>query len=175
MVIKNISKEVIGIAALVLVIFFFKETEIRIYKIFHQFNNLSENTNYKDFFINITEVGDSLWFFLISLTGIIFFYFLKKISNDQITVGREFLNFFLFFFTALVITGTITQLIKHLLGRPRPNYSMESGFFEFDFFNISSQFHSFPSGHASTIFLVAFILSLTTPNIRYIYFFFLLA
>ena len=71
MVIKNINKEIISIAALILIVFFFKKTEIKIYKLFHKFNNLSENINYKDFFINITEVGDSLWFFLISLTFLI--------------------------------------------------------------------------------------------------------
>jgi len=115
-----------------------------------------------------------LWFFLISLTGLFFFFFLKKLLNDQIKikVSEQFQNFFLFFFASLVTTGVITQLTKHLIGRPRPNYSMESGFFKFDLFNFNSYFHSFPSGHASTIFLVAFVFSLATPKIRYIYFVF---
>ena len=35
-------------------------------------------------------------------------------------------------------------------------------------------FHSFPSGHTSTIFIVALTLSLLTPKIKYFYLFFAL-
>ena len=173
--IKKFNKEIIVIAILIAIIWAFKGAEVKIYKIFYNFNNLSENINYKNFFINITEVGDSVWFFLLFIVGFTFFYFLKKLSsNNQVKINNhtEFQNFFLFSFVGLIITGIITQIIKHIVGRPRPNYSMESGFYEFDLINFNSYFHSFPSGHASTIFLVAFVFSLLTPKIRYIYFIF---
>jgi lipid A 4'-phosphatase len=66
----------------------------------------------------------------------------------------------------------MTQLIKHLVGRPRPNYENEVGYFGINFFTLDSAFHSFPSGHTSTIFIVALVLSLLTPRIKYFYLFF---
>ena len=50
----------------------------------------------------------------------------------------------IFFFLAMVVTGVLTQIIKHALGRPRPNYSIIENNLEFDFFSLNSSFHSFP-------------------------------
>ena len=62
--------------------------------------------------------------------------------------------------------------MKHMLARPRPNYAIEDNFFGFSYFSLESSFHSFPSGHTSTIFAVALVLSVFTPNIKFFYFFF---
>ena len=75
---------------------------------------------------------------------------------------------------SLIATGLITQLLKHIVGRPRPNYSLEKDFFGFEFFSFESSLHSFPSGHTSTIFVVAFALSMLTPKIKIYYIFFAL-
>ena len=72
----------------------------------------------------------------------------------------------------MVVTGVLTQIIKHALGRPRPNYSIIENNLEFDFFSLNSSFHSFPSGHTSTIFVVALCFSLLLPKIRYFFIFF---
>ena len=68
--------------------------------------------------------------------------------------------------SATLITGLLTQVIKHLVGRPRPNHATNEWF---SFFNFDSTFHSFPSGHTSTIFLVALVFSLFTPRLKYFY------
>ena len=65
-----------------------------------------------------------------------------------------------------MLVGLITQIIKHLIGRPRPNHSQLDGVFEFNFFTTESSFHSIPSGHSSTIIAVALILTLLIPRLR---------
>ena len=74
---------------------------------------------------------------------------------------------------SLIITGLLTQILKHVVGRPRPNYAPLDNSFEFNFFNLNSEFHSFPSGHASTIFVVALVAAMFLPKLKY--FFILLA
>jgi len=70
-------------------------------------------------------------------------------------------------FSATLTTGLLTQIVKHIVGRSRPNHAANE---LFSFFNFDSTFHSFPSGHTSTIFLVALVFSLFTPKLRYFYF-----
>ena len=67
----------------------------------------------------------------------------------------------------------LTQLIKHIIGRPRPNYAYIDSISGFNFFNLNSEYHSFPSGHTSTIFVVALVFALFLPKLKY--FFILLA
>ena len=98
-------------------------------------------------------------------------YFLLK-SKIKSKFIQNLKSFFLFLFTATLLTGFLTQLIKHIVGRPRPNYSVENGSFGFEFFSFESSLHSFPSGHTSTIFVVAFALSMLTPKIKIYYIFF---
>ena len=56
-----------------------------------------------------------------------------------------------------------------MFGRPRPNQAVLQNNYELSFFNLESSFHSFPSGHSSTIFAVALLMGLLTPNIKYFY------
>jgi membrane-associated phospholipid phosphatase len=78
----------------------------------------------------------------------------------------------LFIFLALLISGIITQILKHIIGRPRPKYADFENILNFDFFTLNSSFHSFPSGHTSTIFVIALCLSIIFPRIRYVLLFF---
>jgi lipid A 4'-phosphatase len=81
-------------------------------------------------------------------------------------------KFSVFSFSYLLLVGLITQIIKHLIGRTRPNHSQLDGGFEFNFFATESSFHSFPSGHSSTIMAITIIASLAIPNLRYFFYFF---
>ena len=69
----------------------------------------------------------------------------------------------------MITTGLLTQLLKHIVGRPRPNYTSFDGGLEFNFFSLSSEFHSFPSGHTSTIFVVALVTSFFLPKLKYFF------
>ena len=171
--IKKIKIELIILALLLVHIFILGNTDIRIYNLFYEYIGSLNNIYLKKFFINITEIGDSLWFFIISILGFLITYFLSKskIKNKFIQNSKIF---FIFLFTATLLTGALTQLIKHIIGRPRPNYSSENSFFGFEFFSFESSLHSFPSGHTSTIFIVALALSMLTPKIKIYYIFFAL-
>ena len=171
--IKKIKIELIIIALLLVHIFILGNTDIRIYNLFYEYIGSLNNIYLKKFFINITEIGDSLWFFVISVLGFLIAYFLSKskIKNKFI---QNLKIFFIFLFTATLLTGVLTQILKHIIGRPRPNYSSENSFFGFEFFSFESSLHSFPSGHTSTIFIVALALSMLTPKIKIYYIFFAL-
>ena len=154
-------------------IFILGNKNIGIYNLFYEHIGSVNNIYLKKFFVNITEIGDSLWFFILSFLGFVTSYFLLK-SKIKSKFIQNLKNFFLFLFTATLLTGFLTQLIKHIVGRPRPNYSLEKDFFGFEFFSFESSLHSFPSGHTSTIFVVAFALSMLTPKIKIYYIFFAL-
>ncbi len=171
--IKKLKIELIIIALLLVHIYILGNADIGIYNLFYEYIGSLDNVYLKNFFINITEVGDSLWFFVISILGFLISYFLSK-SKIKTKFIQNLKNFFIFLFTALLLTGVLTQLMKHIIGRPRPNYSSENGTFGFEFFSFESSLHSFPSGHTSTIFVVAFTLSMLTPKIKSFYIFFAL-
>ncbi len=171
--IKKIKIELIIIALLLGHIFILGNINIGIYNLFYEHFGSVDNIYLKKFFINITEIGDSLWFFILSILGFLTSYFLLK-SEIKNKLIQNLKNFFLFLFTSILLTGFLTQLIKHIVGRPRPNYSSENSSFGFEFFSFESSLHSFPSGHTSTIFVAALALSMLTPKIKIYYIFFAL-
>ncbi|MDC0498202.1 phosphatase PAP2 family protein [Alphaproteobacteria bacterium] len=93
----------------------------------------------------------------------------QLINNEKYFYLKKFS---IFSFLYLLLVGLMTQIIKHLVGRTRPNHFQEDGSFEFYFFTTESSLHSFPSGHSSTIIAIAIILSLAIPNLRYFFYFF---
>ncbi len=121
----------------------------------------------KDFFINITELGSSSWYFGIALFCLIILFTNKKINLIKFNNLENLINFFISSIIYLLAVGIITQIIKHLVGRPRPNHTDFENVFSFNFFTIDSNFHSFPSGHSSTIFIVCFILCAIMPKLKY--------
>ena len=149
-----------------LFIFISEKIDLWHYRGLVDLNNLIQNIYLKNFFIKITELGDSLWYFIISFSIFILTYLLK----NKIKSYNEIKNFSLLLFLSILITGILTQIIKHIVGRARPNHTNNLEFSEFNFFTFDSSFHSFPSGHSSTIFTVALVLSLFTPKLKYFYF-----
>ena len=127
----------------------------------------------REFFRRITEIGDSIWFFIISFFVFCVSYLLRKRATKH---WRYYYNKFkeasLFLFVLILVSGLLTQIIKHVVGRPRPNHNSEKFFLDFNLFSFDSAFHSFPSGHTSTIFAVALFFSIFTPKIKYFYFLF---
>lgn len=67
-----------------------------------------------------------------------------------------------FFAAAVALSGVLSILLKNLFGRPRPRMWFDEQLAAFQPFTIdtSSDFASFPSGHATTIWTVAFALIL---------------
>lgn len=172
--IKKFQIELLVLGVLFVNIFVSYNIDIGFYVFFVNLNNSLQYIYLKEFFEQITVLGDSAWYYIFSLFLIIFFYLLKKSNyfknfNSSIEIYK---NFSLFLFFALIVTGLITQLLKHIIARPRPNYTSFEDGLGFNFFSLNSEFHSFPSGHTSTIFAVALVISFFTPRLKYFLIFF---
>ena len=170
--IKKIQLEVTLFIFLLISILISGGFDLWIFSFFTQFNYGLGSKYLKNFFVRITDLGDSLWYFLFFI--ILFLVsFIMKIF-DTISDAKYFYlkKLCIFSFSYLFFVGLITQIIKHLIGRPRPNHSQLDNNFEFYFFTTESSFHSFPSGHSSTIIAITIILSLAIPNLRYFFYFF---
>ena len=132
--IKKIQTEFSLFILLLISILFTNKFDLWIYNFFTQFNYGLGSNYLKDFFVGITDLGDSLWYFLFFFLLLLVSY-LMKISH---TINKEkyiyLKKFSVFSFSYLVLVGLITQIIKHLIGRPRPNHSQLDGSFEFNFF-----------------------------------------
>ena len=171
-VIKKIKIELVVIGLLLLNFFISSDIDSSFYNKLNNFYNSSSNVYFKQFFINITKIGDSFWVFLLSfLTYLLCYFFKNKMVKNHKNICDKIRISALFLFAATLVTGILTQILKHIVGRPRPNQVLEHGYFEFDFFNFNSAFHSFPSGHTSTIFVVALTFSIFTPKLKYFYLF----
>ncbi|MBI3353299.1 MAG: phosphatase PAP2 family protein [Nitrospirae bacterium] len=69
---------------------------------------------------------------------------------------------------AIIAAGIAVQIIKHIIGRPRPTLT-DAGVSNFGP-SISIGLDSFPSGHTASSFALAAVLSSAYPNGRYIFY-----
>ena len=142
--IKKIQIELSLFILLLISVLFTNKFNLWINNFFTKFNYGIGSVYLKDFFIGITDLGDSLWYFLF-FTLLFFSSYLTKTLNIIDKEKYFYLKkFSIFSFSYLLLVGLITQIIKHLVGRPRPNHSQLDGGFEFNFFSTESSFHSFP-------------------------------
>lgn len=161
--IKKSKNTALILGILILSIFVFYKIDVALF-------NFINNIYLKNFFINITELGDSLWYFVLSLVSFLLSLFLLKITKNRHRENYKKLRIYsIFLFVIIFLSGLLTQILKHIVGRPRPNYAILENYQGFEFFNFNSSFHSFPSGHTSTIFVVAFFLSMLLPKIRFFF------
>ena len=166
--IKRFKIELIVLGILVLNIFVSYNIDIGFYNLFNDFDNSLQTIHLKQFFVQITDLGNSIWYFAVSILIIFLGFFVRgknKFSNYKNLIDL-IISFGIFLFTSLVVSGFLAQVLKHLVGRPRPNYTSFDHNVGFDFLNLSSEFHSFPSGHASTIFVVALIAAFFLPKLK---------
>ena len=170
--IKKIQIELSLFILLLISVLFTNKFDLWVNSLFTKFNYGGGSVYLKDFFIGITDLGDSLWYFLFFTLLFFSSYLIKTLNIIDKEKYFYLKKFSIFSFSYLLLVGLITQIIKHLVGRPRPNHSQLDGSFEFNFFSTESSFHSFPSGHSSTIIAITIIMALTIPNLRYFFYFF---
>jgi membrane-associated phospholipid phosphatase len=103
----------------------------------------------------LSEFGTSQWYLL----GALAVYLL---SRDSLWRARSALLFW-----GVAASGILVNIVKALLGRPRPEVFLEQGQYGFQFLEFQADYLSFPSGHATTIFSVATCLALFWPRWRY--------
>ena len=130
------------------------------------------NPYLREFFEKLTELGNSIWYFSIIFISTLFLLINNKVGILKISNHKSKINFFISSFFYIFFAGFLTQVFKHVVGRPRPNYT-DFETISFEYFTLDSNFHSFPSGHSSTIFMVCFILCSLIPKLKY--FFYILA
>ena len=164
--IKKIQTELTIFGLLIVIIFFSNNIDISFYKYFSKLDYGTKAIYLKEFFNGITELGDSLWYFLIFFFVFIISFFAKKKNLVSLKNYSYLKNLSLFSFSYILLVGLLTQILKHLVGRPRPNHINLSENFNFSFFTTESAFHSFPSGHSSTIIAVTLIVSLLLPKLK---------
>ena len=71
-----------------------------------------------------------------------------------------------FLFCAVTVPVLITEVIKWCVGRGRPFVGGEADVFHFSHFAGNPAYYSFPSGHATTAFALAFAVSAVWPKAR---------
>ncbi|MBI5967833.1 MAG: phosphatase PAP2 family protein [Deltaproteobacteria bacterium] len=120
-----------------------------------------------DFFGIVTEFGISTWY----LVGFLALFLIFRFLYPQ----RIYAHRALFLFVSVAVSGIVTNIIKMIIGRYRPEMLFEKGLYGFEFFQIDSTLVSFPSGHATTAFSLAYALSLFSFKFRVPLFCFALA
>ena len=133
--IKKFRVELIVLGILFLSIFVSYNIDIGLYYFFKNLNGSLQNIFLKEFFEQITILGDSKWYFIASIVIIVFFHLVKNIFHLSLykQIIRTYLNFGYLLFLSLIVTGFITQLLKHIVGRARPNHTSLDDFVDFNF------------------------------------------
>ena len=72
-----------------------------------------------------------------------------------------------FLFLAVAVSNLVTEVLKYCVGRGRPFVSGEANVFHFSHFAGNPAYASFPSGHATTAFALAFAISAVWPGTRF--------
>ena len=72
-----------------------------------------------------------------------------------------------FAFSAIALSGIAAILFKMLIGRARPRVLMAEDWYGIDPIGFTSSYQSFPSGHATTAFTVAFVIAFLWPRLIY--------
>jgi len=71
-----------------------------------------------------------------------------------------------FFFVSIAFSGILVNLVKFVIGRARPDVAVSLTWPEFHPFARRGAYHSFPSGHANTLFAIAMALGCFFPSAR---------
>ena len=130
------------------------------YSIASFFHSLNYQT--KSLFGTLTHFGDSLYFFIPTILT----WALVKIIKSKNQIINTISEISLFIFLNILLSGIVTQILKHIIGRPRP--VLFNGFDQksLSIISFDSKWHSFPSGHTATIFAFIFCMVLLFPKIK---------
>lgn len=100
-----------------------------------------------DVFERITALGVS--------TGYLIGFFALFLLFRFVVRRRQAARQALFLFVSTGAAGLATDGVKFVAGRARPKLYFEQGLYGMDFFRVTHEYTSFPSGHAATIFATA--------------------
>ena len=121
------------------------------------------NDPFKSFFHTVTKFGDSLYYLLF----IALFFLILRVRKNISPIFKNLYDLNVFIFYNIILSGVVTQILKHLIGRPRPKMLLlDHDSLDLNLFTFNSSFHSFPSGHTSTIFSIVFVFYFLFPGIK---------
>jgi len=141
------------VVLITIVLYLYADREVAQY-----FYAMDRNDPVKSFFKSITTFGKSEWFLIPSI--LLFLWFRQ--SNNLLNAKKA-----LYIFMTNVVAGLGVWLLKIPFGRMRPKLYLEDNLYGFQWFEITSKYVSFPSGHAITAFSSAIALSLLFPKWKY--------
>ena len=130
------------------------------YSIASFFDSLNYQT--KSLFGTLTHFGDSLYFFIPTILT----WALVKIIKSKNQIINTISEISLFIFLNILLSGIVTQILKHIIGRPRPVLFNGFDLKSLDIIHFDSKWHSFPSGHSATIFAFIFCMIFLFPKIK---------
>jgi len=123
---------------------------------------------YWPIFRDFAETGDAKrWLVPLASMGILLFlcYLVDPVTKRARILGWCS-GFCGFAFAAIAYSGLLVTFIKMIVGRARPNAVEIVNWPIFDPLTFKYAYHSFPSGHGNTVFVVAMIVGLLVPRIR---------
>lgn len=121
----------------------------------------------RQFFSEVTELGEGVYVLLPALIGFLLFLVLALLHPVRLvkTALKQLSAGFGFVFLAVGLPGITSTLLKNLIGRARPKLLDEVGSFSIrgpSFGDYTWQ--SLPSGHATTSFAFAFAIAFLVPG-----------
>lgn len=120
------------------------------------------------FFYFITDLGlSSLVLFPTAAICALCWYCRTQVTSPRLKMGLADINLMsATLFLGVALTGIFAALSKQIIGRARPKLFETLGVHDVDLFAFAHAQASFPSGHTTTIFAFAFIMSLYMPRVR---------
>jgi membrane-associated phospholipid phosphatase len=126
-----------------------------------------------DFFRNLTDLGKSSWYLWPCGFATLFCGFISR-GKDVPPRWRRLCAYTgvraLFLFMTIALSGIVADIIKPIAGRLRPILWLRDQAYGFAPFHTDSLWNSFPSGHTTTAFALAFSLSTLYPRGRILWF-----
>jgi membrane-associated phospholipid phosphatase len=121
-------------------------------------------------FGSISDIGKSENYLLPSLIVILLSFGIIRFSKSESLVSafRYYRAQAIFLFTAVAVSGIITDIFKPMIGRARPRLIEMHGAHHFVPFSLDSTYLSMPSGHATTMGAVTCALCLWFPKLKYV-------
>lgn len=122
----------------------------------------------RGFFRAVTDIGKSGWILIPSGAAVIVLAALRARGRGlRLRAAYGCLAQLLgFLFVSVAVSGLAASLIKNVLGRARPKLFDEAGPLAFQPFTFDADYAAFPSGHATTVFALAGVLTILWPRAR---------
>jgi membrane-associated phospholipid phosphatase len=118
---------------------------------------------------HLTDLGKSGWIVCVLIAIILAGIAINLLTAQQRLrrLAAKAIAMASYVLVTVAIAGLIANLLKRMIGRPRPELFGDHGLFSFNFLVGDVAFESFPSGHATTAGALWTSLALLFPRLRW--------